>query len=161
MPWSSRSPAETQALGRGLGESIGPEGGMVVLAGALGAGKTVFAKGVAMGLGIPEEGLASPSFVIASEFSAARVGGPQRLVHADAYRLEQAEELEAAGLWDWLAPGCLLLLEWGDRFPESLPGDRLEVRLAGSNAPERRRLEACAGGASSQALLAAWELQCP
>jgi tRNA threonylcarbamoyladenosine biosynthesis protein TsaE len=134
---------------------------VVVLAGALGAGKTVFAKGVALGLGIPEEQLASPSFVIAAEFPSACATGPARLVHADAYRVVHAEELEAAGLFDWLAPGCLLLLEWGDRFPESLPADRLDVHLSVGAAPEQRRVEARAGGPASRALLEAWIQRCP
>ncbi len=158
MPWHSRSPAETRALGRGLAASSPDEGGVVSLAGPLGAGKTVLAKGVAEGLGLDPERTASPTFVIASEVG---TPGGLRLVHADFYRVESADELEAAGLHDWLAPGTFLLVEWGDRFPEVLPGDRLEVRLVPLEDDSARRVEANGGGPLARAWLDRWRKRCP
>ena len=127
------------------------------LGGALGAGKTVFAKGLAEGLGLPEERVTSPTFVIAQELPTPR--GP-RLVHADWYRVEHAEELDAAGLDDWLAPGTLLVVEWGERFPEALPSDRLEVHLEAEGESERR-ITARAGGPEAEALHSCWRARCP
>jgi len=158
MPWHSRSPAETRALARALGESVEAEGLVVALSGPLGAGKTVFAKGVAEGLGLDPAWLASPTFVIAAELEVP--GGP-RLVHADLYRVEREEELEEAGLRDWLAPGTVLVVEWADRLPQALPKDRLEVRLEPGPGAEERRVVARAGGPASQAALSRWSERCP
>jgi tRNA threonylcarbamoyladenosine biosynthesis protein TsaE len=168
MSWRSRNPAETRALGRGLAQAAaGAAGGLVVtLVGPLGAGKTVFAKGVAEGLGLDSARVASPTFVVAAEFDAP---GGCRLVHADLYRIGDEAELEAAGWLDWLAPGTLLLVEWGDRFPEALPKDHLEVRIVRAPAPEacaapdegERRVEARAGGPAAAAVLARWRERCP
>ena len=132
------------------------------LIGPLGAGKTEFAKGLAEGLGLPSAALASPTFMIAQDLPLpARGGGPRRLVHADCFRLNEPEELEAAGLSDWLAPGTVLLAEWGDRFPESArpraargphrgtAGRRARARGAGSRTRRRR------------AVLARWRERCP
>lgn len=161
MPWRSRSPDETRALARGLAARAAArarEAAVVVtLHGALGAGKTVFAKGLAEGLGLPPERVASPTFVIAQEL--ATPAGP-RLVHADWYRVEDEAELEAAGLADWLAPGTVLVVEWGERYPDALPADRLEVRLEAEDATTRR-IEARAGGPASERLRAGWRERCP
>ena len=67
MRWRSRSPEETRAAARELAEAVGEGGASVALVGDLGAGKTVFAKGVALGLGVPAALLASPTFTIAHE----------------------------------------------------------------------------------------------
>ena len=158
MQWRSRSPAETRALARGLAGSMGEAGAVVALVGPLGAGKTVFAKGVAEGLGVPEESMASPTFVIANELD---TGRGKRLVHADAYRVESASELEAAGLLDWLDSDTVLLVEWGDRFPEALPKDRLEVRLESGDEPGERRVSGCAGGPAAARILEHWSERCP
>lgn len=154
MRWRSRSPEETRAAARELAEEVGAGGASVALLGDLGAGKTVFAKGVALGLGVPPALLASPTFTIASELPTA---GGLRLVHADLFRIEGAAELEAAGWHDWLAPGVLLIVEWADRLPEELPADHLEVRLEReAERPDERRIEARAHGPAAAALLARW-----
>jgi len=159
--WHSRSPAETRALARGLAAALGAEGLVVSLIGALGAGKTEFAKGLAEGLGLSSTLLASPTFTIAQDVPLpARAGAPRRLVHADCYRLASAEELEAAGLEDWLAPGTVLVAEWGDRFPAPLGPERLEVTLAEA-ADGARAICARAHGAGPERALAGWRERCP
>ena len=131
------------------------------LVGALGAGKTEFAKGLAEGLGLPAELLASPTFSIAQDVPLpARPGGPQRLVHADCFRLETRAELEAAGLSDWLAPGSVLVAEWGDRFEAALGGDRLEVRIS-ELADGSREITGSALGPGAARALAGWRARCP
>jgi tRNA threonylcarbamoyladenosine biosynthesis protein TsaE len=133
---------------------------VIALVGPLGAGKTVFAKGLAEGLGVDGGLLSSPSFVIANEL---KTPDGVRLVHADLYRVESEGELESAGWLDWLADGAVVAIEWGDRFPKALPLDHLEVRLSGADADrsERRTIEARAGGAVSQAALERWRKQRP
>lgn len=155
MRWRSRSAAETRAAARALAQEVWPAGAVVALIGPLGAGKTVFAKGLAEGLGLPPDLVASPTFTIACEIASP---GGLRLVHADLFRIESPAELEAAGFLDWLAPGTLLAVEWADRWPDELPGERLEVRLAAqpTEGQGERTLEARAVGAGAEALLGRW-----
>lgn len=124
----------------------------MALVGPLGAGKTAFVQGLATGLGLDARAVASPSFVIASEYP---LSEGRRLAHVDLYRVGDEDELELAGFADLARRGTVLAVEWADRVPEALPADRLELRLeyAGSLA---RRLEARARGDSSQALLVRW-----
>ncbi len=152
----------------GVGAQSGDEAEealVVALSGPLGAGKTLFAKGVAEALGIDPAWLQSPTFAIAVEFPLPPGASCQRLVHADFYRLESADELELAGLTDWLAAGTLLLVEWADRFADALPEKRLELCIdtlridrEGENA---RRFSARAHGAAAEAVLKRWREQCP
>lgn len=117
-------------------------GFVIGLDGPLGAGKTEWVKGLASGLGIAPELVASPTFVIASEYP-----GRRPLVHADFYRLESEGELEAAGFLDWLEPGHIVAIEWAERFPHALPVDHIEVRLARDpDAPEVRDVALRASG---------------
>lgn len=139
-----------------LGAAIGPDGLVVALVGPLGAGKTLFVQGLAQGLGLDPRQVVSPTFVIASEYA-----GPagRRLAHVDLYRLGDRAELEATGFADLLEPRGVVAVEWADRFPEALPGDRLEVRLervAEGGTGQRRVLHAIALGNAAAAALAQW-----
>jgi len=122
---------------------------VVALVGPLGAGKTAFAKGLAEGLGLDPDQVASPTFVIASEYPRAR---GLRFAHVDLYRVESEAELESAGFRDLLAPDVLLAVEWADRFPAALPPDRLEVRIAPT--ATHREIFAIALGPAAAAALA-------
>lgn len=153
MRWRSRSAAETRAAGAALARALGPDGGVVVLTGPLGAGKTVLAKGLGEGLGLDPERVASPTFVIAAEYETP--AGP-RFVHVDAYRVESAAELEAAGLLDWLERGVMVAVEWGERVAAALPGERLELRLEPSGG-EARELSLTALGPAAEAVLARFQ----
>lgn len=127
---------------------------VVGLVGPLGAGKTEWVKGLAEGLGGKAEMVASPTFVIASEYPGARP-----LAHVDLYRLESEGELEAAGFLDLLDPGRVVAIEWADRFPHALPDDRIEVRIArGATEPEmQREVEAVARGPIAARVLERFE----
>jgi tRNA threonylcarbamoyladenosine biosynthesis protein TsaE len=131
--------------------------GLVIgLIGPLGAGKTAFVKGLAQGLGVDPARVASPSFVIASEYATPR---GLRLAHVDCLRVESQDELETTGFLDLLVPGVVLAVEWSDRFPQALPEDRLELHFArehGPGAATRRELNAVAFGPVSRAALARW-----
>ncbi len=159
MDFSFRSPDAdaTRRAARLLGERLPAEGQMLSLVGPLGAGKTVFVKGLGEGLGLDPGQIASPTFVIAGEYPAARTGAPD-LVHADLYRVESVAELESSGWLDWLEPGIALAVEWADRFPDELPADRLEIHIerGGGDAESERQLSVRALGPSSAALARAW-----
>ncbi len=153
MRFRSQSPLETRAAARELAEEVDASGAALALIGPLGAGKTVFAKGIAEGLGVPAALVASPTFTIAHELPTA---SGLRLVHADLFRVGSAEELEQAGADDWMGPGVLLVVEWADRLPGALPPDRLEVRFEPGAGEGERTLEVAALGPRAEALRARW-----
>jgi tRNA threonylcarbamoyladenosine biosynthesis protein TsaE len=118
----THSAAETGALAARLG-AIVRAGDVVVLAGELGAGKTVFAKGIATALGITEP-VVSPSFTIVREYDA-----PLPLVHVDVYRIDHLQELHDLGFDDLIGTDAVTVVEWGDRVTALLPVDRLDIAL--------------------------------
>lgn len=126
----------------------------MVLSGPLGAGKTLFAKGLAQGLGMAPEEITSPTFAICSEYDLA---DGRRLAHLDGYRLESSAELESAGFLDLLVAGTIVLIEWGERFRDALPADRLEIEITRpGDVPTQRRLDAVACGPAASRVLADW-----
>jgi len=135
----SESHVETRRLGERLGAVAGP-GTFVALGGDLGAGKTVFAKGVGEGLGV--RGIvSSPTFVLVALHESGRLP----LWHVDAYRLGDASELDELGLED--ADEAVVVMEWAPRFVAALPADRLDVSILDvPGSPGHRVLEVRATG---------------
>lgn len=119
----SHSSLHTERLGERLATHAEP-GDVIALWGELGAGKTVLARGVAIGLGIDEEAITSPTFVILHE----HFGGRLPLYHLDLYRLERSQ-LGSTGWEDALEAGGVTVIEWPDRAGDELPSDRVDVRL--------------------------------
>ncbi|MBD7958532.1 tRNA (adenosine(37)-N6)-threonylcarbamoyltransferase complex ATPase subunit type 1 TsaE [Microbacterium sp. Sa4CUA7] len=116
------SPAEMEALGRTIGESL-RAGDLLVLTGALGAGKTTLTRGIGAGLGVRGP-VQSPTFVIARTHPSL-VGGPP-LVHVDAYRLGSAAELDDL---DIDLDGSVVVVEWGRDMVAGLRENWWEVEL--------------------------------
>lgn len=121
---TSASVDETIELGRQLSACLRPDD-VVLLSGDLGAGKTQFSKGVAAGLGVSAD-VTSPTFNILIEYE----GSSLMLYHFDLYRLEDAEELEDIDFYGMLESGGVSLVEWGDKFPDAMPDEYLDVRIA-------------------------------
>jgi tRNA threonylcarbamoyladenosine biosynthesis protein TsaE len=118
------SEAETIALGEQIARAL-PSRQIVLLIGPLGAGKTTLAKGIVKGLGAASsEEVTSPTFTLIHEYGAAG-----RVYHADLYRLEEARELATLGLEDLFDREAIVLIEWGERFPQILPPNHTEIRL--------------------------------
>ena len=140
LAYESAGVDQTMELGRSLAELV-RAGDVVVLTGDLGAGKTQFAKGFAVGLGVDDE-VTSPTFTIMVEY----VGDELPLLHFDLYRLESVEALEDIDYFGMLESGGVCLVEWGDKFPEALPDDYLELALEVLD-DGRRRLELAGHGA--------------
>lgn len=129
-----RTESDTEALGARLARLLGAPA-FVALYGGLGAGKTAFTRGMGAALGISE--VRSPTFTIVQE----HLGEPA-LLHFDAYRLSDADELFAIGFEEYLSTRALIALEWADRVPDALPPERLDVFFEGSgDEPRRVRLE--------------------
>ncbi|MBV8069099.1 MAG: tRNA (adenosine(37)-N6)-threonylcarbamoyltransferase complex ATPase subunit type 1 TsaE [Acidobacteriaceae bacterium] len=122
--FETASEEETRALGRALAGSL-PHPGLVLLIGELGSGKTTLAKGIVEGLGAARaEDVSSPTFTLIHEY-----GEPVTVYHIDLYRLETAEEARRLGLEDVFEQPAVVLIEWGERFPELLPQNRVEIRF--------------------------------
>ena len=151
MRLRSRTPEDTARIAAALAGALDASGGVVLLSGPLGAGKTQFVKGLAEGLGVPAEQVQSPTFVVAQELALPSGGS---LVHVDCYRVGSPAELEDAGLLDWLAPGARVVVEWGERVPDAWPADRLEIAIERGEAARALSVRAC--GPSSEALLVRW-----
>lgn len=152
MRFRSQSPEATHQAARALAGAAA-SGLVIGLVGPLGAGKTAFVKGLAEGLGVDPRSVASPTFVIASEYP---LPGERRLVHVDLYRLETSAELDATGFPDMLGPDAVVAIEWADRLPGALPADRLTLRL--ERADETGRvLHAEASGAGAEETLSRWQ----
>lgn len=111
------SEAETEALGRRLAARLAPDG-VLLLSGDLGAGKTVLARGVAAGLGIPPAEVQSPTYTLIREH---RAPGGGRFVHLDLYRLDP-EEVAELGLDEVLAAPGVKVVEWAERLAFVPPG---------------------------------------
>jgi tRNA threonylcarbamoyladenosine biosynthesis protein TsaE len=123
--------ASMQAFGRRLAGVLRP-GDLVLLGGDLGAGKTTLVQGVGDGLGVRGP-ITSPTFVIARVHPSLGAGPP--LVHVDAYRLDDWDELEDLDLEATLDE-AVTVVEWGEEFAEGLAGDRLEIHIDRSHGDE-------------------------
>jgi tRNA threonylcarbamoyladenosine biosynthesis protein TsaE len=133
LEFETHSDEETQALGGRLAKML-PDRGVILLIGELGAGKTTLAKGIVEGRGITSgEDVSSPTFTLIHEY-----GQPVGVYHIDLYRLNTLDEARRLGLEDLFEQPALVLLEWGERFPELLPQQRIEIRL--SHKGEENRL---------------------
>lgn len=137
---SSSSEADTRAIARALGAVLVP-GDVVALVGDLGAGKTVFCKGLAEALGIPPDRVVSPSFTIVTEHA-----GRMPLRHVDVYRLSSVREAEEIGLEEIVRTDGVCVVEWAEKIGILLPNDRIQVTfLFSEEGGDRRRLLVSAG----------------
>ena len=126
------SDEETVELGRTIARSL-PKKACVLLIGNLGAGKTTLAKGIVDGLGFAEpEEVVSPTFTLIHEY------GDGQVYHIDLYRLDKAEQVATLGLDDILDRDAVILIEWGERFPELMPRPRMEIRMTAVGDDERQ-----------------------
>jgi tRNA threonylcarbamoyladenosine biosynthesis protein TsaE len=131
--YRTASEEETIALGVRLAGEL-PRRGVVLLIGNLGAGKTTLAKGIAHGRGAAEpEEVSSPTFTLIHEYGA-------DVYHIDLYRLDEPRQVATLGLDELFDRDALVLVEWGERFPELMPAQRTEIYLrAGVN--DEREIE--------------------
>jgi tRNA threonylcarbamoyladenosine biosynthesis protein TsaE len=130
----THSAEETIAFGRRLAAELSPPL-IVLLRGDLGAGKTTLVKGIAEGFDAAlAEDVTSPTFTLVHEYRGPRV----TLYHIDLYRVDTPRELETLGLDDLLAPNCILLIEWGEKFPRFERDKNVEIILEQVGETERR-----------------------
>jgi tRNA threonylcarbamoyladenosine biosynthesis protein TsaE len=146
---------ETRELGRQLGKIVLP-GTVIALNGELGAGKTVFAQGVGLGLGV-QEPVTSPSFVLMNVYR-----GRLDLYHFDFYRLDEEDELDALGLEEYFYGEGVALVEWAGKFSRTLPLARLEITITRDETgnEDGRLLHVNFQGDENMKLLKEWSEQC-
>jgi len=134
---------ETIDLGRRIAASL-PSRAVILLIGNLGAGKTTLAKGIVSGLGAGEpDEVSSPTFTLIHEYGIHGSGGVAnraRVYHIDLYRLDRAEQVATLGLDEIFDRDAVVLIEWGERFPQLMPAERIEIRLTALD-DDRRNIE--------------------
>ena len=128
--FETHSEEETIELGRKIARDL-PKRCVVLLIGNLGAGKTTLAKGIIDGLGAgsPEE-VASPTFTLIHEYPGA--------YHIDLYRLDTAAQVATLGLDEIFDRDAVVLIEWGEKFRELMPADRIEITLSADGEQNRK-----------------------
>jgi tRNA threonylcarbamoyladenosine biosynthesis protein TsaE len=132
----THSAEETIAFGRALAADLSPPL-IVLLRGDLGGGKTTLVKGIAEGFSAANaDDVTSPTFTLVHEYR-----GPQTILyHIDLYRIDTEAELRTIGLEDLLAPNCILLIEWGEKFPRLRRDQNVEITLERAAGETERRI---------------------
>ena len=133
MEFITHSREETIALGRTLAPLLAPPK-LVLLRGELGAGKTTLVKGIAEAFraAAPDD-VTSPTFTLVHEYR----GPGANLFHIDLYRIETVRALETLGLDDFMGGNNLLLIEWGEKFPQFARDRDVEIALEQTGEDER------------------------
>ena len=122
MTFHSRSEKETYDIAFGLAKKIN-KGDILLLEGELGAGKSVFARGLAKGLGV-DEAMPSPTFTIVNEYQ-----GNLTVYHFDFYRINDPFELYEIGFEEYLYSGGVSIIEWPSKAGNMLPGRAVKVEI--------------------------------
>lgn len=128
---TSHSEDETLALAKRLAASF-VTGDLLVLTGPLGAGKTVFVRGLVQGLGLQESMVSSPSFGMVNEYP-----GELPLYHFDLYRIKNPAELYEIGWDDYLLREGIVVVEWGEKAVGLLPPRYYQIDFVMKSETER------------------------
>lgn len=125
----SQGPKDTLSFGEQYAGTL-RAGDVVLLDGEMGAGKTLFAKGVAKGLNIDGE-ILSPTYAYMNDYDG-------RLYHYDCYRLESGAQAEALGLCDYFYADGVCLIEWAENIRSALPEKTRRVTITKTGESTRR-----------------------
>ncbi len=128
----THSPEETIALGQKLGALL-HAGDVIAYRGDLGAGKTTFTRGLALGMGLSDL-VTSPTFALVHAYGEP----PLMLCHFDMYRIESEEELETTGFYDYPPEECVFAVEWSEHIEGALPPRTIRMTLERLGDEERR-----------------------
>ena len=156
--WISHGAEQTRRAGEALGRAC-RGGEVIVLEGPLGAGKTVLAQGVALGLGI-QEPVTSPTFTILKEYNGRQeYNGRLALAHFDFYRVDETRPVDVE-FDDYVGGHGVCVMEWASRVSQVVPPEHILVELhyAGdAGEPELRLVRASAAGPRHIGLLRDWQ----
>ena len=117
------SPEETIAFAEKIGQKL-KNGDVIAYKGSLGAGKTTFTRGLAIGMGLPDE-VSSPTFALVNEYRNEKAA----LYHFDMYRIMNEESLETTGFFDYLDGSAVIAAEWSENIEEFLPDNTITIRI--------------------------------
>ncbi len=118
----TRSAEETIAFAEKIGRLL-HAGDVVAYRGGLGAGKTTFTRGLAMGIGL-EDNVTSPTFALVNEYR-----GRVNLYHFDMYRISDSAELETTGFYDYPAEESIFAIEWSENIEDVLPNGTVYITI--------------------------------
>lgn len=117
------SSAETIEFAEKIGKKL-KGGDIVAYKGGLGAGKTTFTRGLAVGLGLPDE-VSSPTFALVNEYRGQNI----TLYHFDMYRIMNEEALETTGFYDYMSDSSVIAVEWSENIDGCLPKGTIKITI--------------------------------
>lgn len=126
------SPEETIEAGKKLGSRL-TGGEVIAYKGGLGAGKTTFTRGLALGMGL-EDNVSSPTFAIVNEYH----GNGLSLYHFDMYRISGGEALETTGFFDYMSDSAVIAAEWSENIEDELDGNTLTLTIESVSEEQRK-----------------------
>lgn len=127
----SHSPDETIEYAKKIGALL-KCGDVVAYKGGMGAGKTTFTRGLAQGLGLADE-VISPTFALVNEYR-----GKITLYHFDMYRIENTDDLETTGFYDYPLENSVFAIEWSENIADALPKSSVVIEIKYINENERQ-----------------------
>ena len=116
------SPEETIEFAKKIGAVL-KKGDVIAYKGGLGAGKTTFTRGLAMGAGLEDEGY-SPTFALINEYT-----GDVNIYHFDMYRIENTDDLETTGFFDYPMEDSIFVIEWSENIIDALPENTIFIQI--------------------------------
>lgn len=117
------SPEETIEFAKKIGKLL-KKGDVIAYSGGLGAGKTTFTRGLAMGLGL-EDNVSSPTFSLVNEYHGENIC----LYHFDMYRIMGADDLETTGFYDYPLEDSVFAIEWSENISGELPENTIYIEI--------------------------------
>ena len=126
------SPEETIEAGKRLGSRL-TGGEVIAYKGGLGAGKTTFTRGLALGMGL-EDNVSSPTFAIVNEYH----GTGLSLYHFDMYRISGGEALETTGFFDYMSDSAVIAAEWSENIEDELDSNTLILTIEAVGEEQRK-----------------------
>lgn len=120
----TRTPEETIALAKRIGAKL-RAGDCIAYYGDLGAGKTTFTRGLAQGMGLPDE-VSSPTFAIVNEYHGK---GSISLYHFDMYRIQSSDALETTGFYDYPMEESVFAVEWSENIEDAFPENVIRIQI--------------------------------
>lgn len=128
MKYVTNSAEETIEIGKSFAEKLN-KGAVVLLSGEMGAGKTVFVKGMAQGLGIKSL-ITSPTYAYMNDYDGI-------LYHYDCYRLTSGEDAESLGLTDYFYASGICVVEWSENIADVIPNGAIRVTIEKTGETQR------------------------
>lgn len=119
----THSAEETIEFAKEIGSRL-KKGDIVAYTGGLGAGKTTFTRGLAMGLGM-EDNVTSPTFSLVNEYHSRDIS----LYHFDMYRIMGTDDLETTGFYDYSTDDSVFAIEWSENISEELPDNAVIINI--------------------------------